>query len=139
MKNALSHNVFFNCCRKMGNRGSSPALVDEGIKQKSNLGSSGIPIPEQIATVEEFKASASHKDFLLQNLDSHYLAASLLEEVDHATLLRGFKSFHTSTADNAEQACNHFTLMNKCAQAGVKVSNMHNYCKLPLIRVFNIS
>jgi hypothetical protein len=105
----------------MGNN-QGTYLVDEGIHRRLSLSSSNIPVPEYISSWEELKASSTLKTFIAQNLLSPYLAFHLLEEIDESTLLIGLNSLQVSSCEEAKQVREHFTTLNNCARAGVKVS-----------------
>lgn len=105
----------------MGNQAASPYLVDEGVKLKTSLASSSVPVPEQVDSMDDLITSSENKRFLLLNLDSYYLASSLLEEADEALLQKGLRSFQSLSTEEAEQLVQHYDNIQNCALSGVKV------------------
>ncbi|RYH30530.1 hypothetical protein EON65_04935 [archaeon] len=104
----------------MGNHAAVPYLVDEGVKLKSNF-SSSIPLPEQVDSMDDLVTSSENKRFLLLNLDSFYLASSLLEEANESLLRRGLRSFQSLSTEEMEQLKQHYANLQNCALSGVKV------------------
>eukprot|EP01039_Chlorochromonas_danica_P006368 gene6368-7021_t len=107
----------------MGNHASLPIFVDEGVERKSNLSGSALPMAETApANFDLLLSSPSLKNYLLSNLDSRYLASILFEGCEEGILLKPFKSFRTTSSEEAAAIDQDFSVMNDCAQAGIQVN-----------------
>ena len=114
----------------MGNKAAVPSLVDEGVKLKSNLANTAVPLPEQVDSMDDLIVSTDNKRFLLLNLDSFYLSSSLLEDADESLLLKGLRSLQSLSTEDIEQLDRHYDNLRNCASSGIKVTRFTLICFL---------
>jgi hypothetical protein len=111
----------------MGNAVSdSNLLYTEGqLQWKTGSLTDGVPAPNVTneATYENLQGTSDFKEYLMQNIDSDALLASIISGTeDNSVLLKGFDKFHA--ADREIMIANQSLLENihLCSSAGVDVS-----------------
>lgn len=107
----------------MGNNTSSlvSSLDNEDIQLKAGKIEEGLPLSDTFETFESLILSPRYKEFLLNNLDSNYLA-DILINADDSQLLNKLDCFRSYTEDELTLIQTDMDHLNSCALSGVNVS-----------------